>query len=70
MKTADSEDSGLPLWRISSRCNGGDCVRVAPWGQGVLLGDTKSPDGPILAYSQLEWDEFVKRIKRGDYDDY
>ena len=51
-------------------CNGGDCVRVAPWGQMILLGDTKSPDGPALAYTRSEWNVFIARVKRGDYKVY
>ena len=51
-------------------CNGGSCVRVAPWGEKVLLGDTKSPDGPILSYTHSEWNEFISRIKRGEFRSY
>ena len=65
MENAGSANSDTPPWRTASMCNGGSCVRVAPWGEMVLLGDTKSPDGPVLAYSHSEWNEFIGRIKRG-----
>ena len=46
------------------------CVRVAPWGRMILLGDTKSPDGPVLSYTHSEWNEFISRVKRGEYPSY
>ena len=63
-------DSDTPPWRTASMCNGGSCVRVAPWGDMVLLGDTKFPDGPVLSYTHSEWDEFISRIKCGEYGSY
>lgn len=67
MITADSVNPDTPPWRTASMCNGGSCVRVAPWGDMVLLGDTKSPDGPVLSYTHSEWNEFISRIKHGEY---
>lgn len=70
METADSATPDGPLWRTASMCNGGDCVRIASRGQTVLLGDSKFPDGPVLTYTQPEWNEFIARVKRGAYDSY
>lgn len=70
METAGPASPGEPLWRIASFCNGGSCVRVAFWNQKVLLGDTKSPDGPIFSYTRPQWNEFIERVKRGEYDDH
>lgn len=70
MEIAGSANPARPPWRTASMCNGGDCVQVAPWGQMILLGDTKSPDGPVLAYTRSEWNEFIGRVKRGDYRSY
>ena len=70
MRTVDSVNPHTPPWRTASMCNGGDCVRVAPWGDMVLLGDTKSPDGPVFSYTHSEWNEFISRVKRGEYQSY
>ena len=67
MKIVGSANTDTPPWRTSSLCNGGDCVRVAPWGKVILLGDTKSPVGPVLSYTHSEWNEFIAQVKRGDY---
>jgi hypothetical protein len=56
-------------WRTARNCNGGTCVRVAADGDTVLIGDSKTPDGPILAYSPAEWREFLVGAKNGDFDD-
>jgi predicted secreted Zn-dependent protease len=56
-------------WRTALRCNGGECVQVAPKGDTIIIGDSKSPDGPFLAYSHAEWKTFVEGIRRGDFDD-
>jgi hypothetical protein len=70
MENADTANPDTPPWRISSMCNGGSCVRVARWGEVVLLGDTKSPDGPVLTYTHSEWNQFIARMKRGEYGSY
>jgi uncharacterized protein DUF397 len=54
-------------WRVA-RCESGACVQVAPFRGMIVVGDTKDPHGPILAYSQDEWHEFVSRVKAGKYD--
>jgi predicted secreted Zn-dependent protease len=55
-------------WRTARRCNGGNCVRVAASGDMIIIGDSKSPDGPVLAYSPDEWTAFVEGIRHGDFD--
>ena len=70
MVKADSANPDTPPWRTASMCNGGSCIKVAPWGDMVLLGDTKSPDAPVLSYTHSEWNEFISRIKRGEYQGY
>lgn len=56
------------VWRVSQRCNGGACVRVADAGPTIFLGDTKDPSGPVLAYSRPQWQALIAQIKRGDLD--
>jgi Domain of unknown function (DUF397) len=56
-------------WRVAQRCNSGDCIRIAPSGDMVLIGDSKDPDGPVLAYSRSDMRGFLDGIRRGDFDD-
>jgi predicted secreted Zn-dependent protease len=56
-------------WRTALSCNGGACVQVAASGQSVLIGNSTEPGGPVLRYSQEEWQEFVTGVKKGDFDD-
>jgi predicted secreted Zn-dependent protease len=56
-------------WRTALSCNGGQCVQVAVSEQMVVIGDTKSPDGPFLSYTPAEWRDFVSGVKKGDFDD-
>jgi predicted secreted Zn-dependent protease len=59
---------GQVSWHVARRCNGGECVRIAASGDMVLIGDSKDPDGPVLAYSRAEWQTFVEGIRQGDFD--
>lgn len=56
-------------WRTALSCNGGACVKVAASGPEVFIADSKTPDGPVLSYTQAEWQEFVASIKNGEFDD-
>jgi predicted secreted Zn-dependent protease len=56
-------------WRTALSCNGGTCVKVAATAQMILVGDSKTPNGPILTYTPAEWREFVSGVKNGDFDD-
>ncbi len=55
-------------WLSAQSCNGGNCVLVAPSDTAIFIGDSKDPAGPILKYTRPEWDTFVARIKRGEFD--
>ncbi|MGD0556546.1 MAG: DUF397 domain-containing protein [Streptosporangiaceae bacterium] len=37
----------------------GDCVEVAASGNGILVRDSKDPNGPTLAYSVQDWRRFL-----------
>ncbi len=56
-------------WRVALACNGGECIRVAPQGNEIVIGDSKNPSGPVLTYSRPEWQAFVNGIRQGDFDD-
>jgi hypothetical protein len=48
-------------WRKSSysMAGNGDCVEVAASGNGILVRDSKDPNGPTLAYSVQDWRRFL-----------
>lgn len=49
-------------WRTSSYSADGDCVEVAPTPNGVLVRDSKNPDGPTLAVTPTAWRDFLSAI--------
>jgi Domain of unknown function (DUF397) len=55
-------------WRVALACNGGACIQVAPYGNQIVIGDSKNPAGPGLTYSRSEWLAFVDGARRGDFD--
>jgi hypothetical protein len=58
-------------WRKSSfsGSNGGACVEVAQSLPSVVaVRDSKDPDGPRLAFTPSEWQEFAARVKAGQFD--
>jgi hypothetical protein len=53
------------VWRKSSRSGGGtgdNCVELATVASTVAVRDSKSPDGPILAWSSTAWRGFVREL--------
>jgi Domain of unknown function (DUF397) len=68
MENSDPPGSdGLP-WRVSRYCASGECVRVAPTAEMVILGDSKNPSGPVLSYTKSEWNSFISRARLGEFD--
>lgn len=57
-------------WRKSSRStqHGTDCVEVAPHRKQVFTRDSKDRSGPVLGFTQAEWDVFLDEVKRGTLD--
>lgn len=68
MVPSDASPLGELAWRVAPECDGGSCVRVAQKGEMVLIGDSKDPDGPVLAYTHAEWRTFTEGIKHGHFD--
>jgi hypothetical protein len=56
-------------WRVSRTCDSGACVMVARRGDSVMFGNTSYPGGPVYTYTRDEWNEFIKGVKLGDFDD-
>jgi hypothetical protein len=56
-------------WRKSTKSgNNGGCVEVAFLDQDVAVRDTKNRTGPVLIFTNHEWDAFVDGVRRGEFD--
>jgi hypothetical protein len=60
-------DLSRAQWRKASRSNsnGGACVEAASLPGAVAVRDSKNPDGPKLAISPADWQDFTASIKAG-----
>jgi hypothetical protein len=58
-----------PHW-IKAECSigTGNCVEAAAVDDGVLLRDSKDPDGPWLRYTTDGFKDFLVAAKNGDFD--
>jgi Domain of unknown function (DUF397) len=57
-----------PEWRRSTACSATTCVEVATIGDTIAIRDSKDPESPILSYSRRDWQAFISRVKRGEFD--
>ncbi len=57
-------------WQRSNRTPGqsDNCVEVAFVGEAVAVRDSRQPEGPVLLFTQAEWDAFVEGAKDGEFD--
>ncbi len=67
MTREDAVFVDLP-WRKASASGEGGCVIVAAHDGGIALSDSKSPDAPVLLYTQLEWVAFLDGVRNGEFD--
>lgn len=67
---SDQSDASL-IWRKASASNtNGNCVEAAPMpGGGVVVRDSKDPDGPMLRFTAAEWSAFAEGMAAGEFDD-
>lgn len=63
-----AEIRNFPVLFRSACEGGGSCVEVAAIAKLVLVRDSKDPDGPVLAFTQAEWQDFAAGVRRGDFD--
>ena len=59
-------------WRKSSYSGGGaggNCVEVAKIVDGVLVRNSKRPDGEIIAFTSSELSAWIDGCKAGEFDD-
>lgn len=72
---------GTEDWhKASHSTDGSNCVEVTvtydtsgvPHKQGsgklYLMRDSKNPDGPVLAFTEAEWEAFVLGVRDGEFD--
>jgi len=52
-------------WRKA--CASGACVEVAQHNGTYLIRDSKNPAGPVLEFTDSEWDSFVAGVKAGTF---
>ena len=63
-------DARLAWRKSSSSPSGGACVEVAATpGGGVVVRNSKRPDGPTIRYTDAEWRAFLIGAKAGEFDD-
>ncbi|TMM40234.1 MAG: DUF397 domain-containing protein [Actinobacteria bacterium] len=58
------------VWRKSSASGpySDNCVEVAFVDEAIAVRDSKHPEGPVLLFTQAEWDAFVGGAKDGEFD--
>lgn len=70
-KSSFSSDSGtcVEVFRISSFSgSGGSCVAVARGDEKTLVRNSNDPDGPVVAFTEAEWQAFIPGVKAGEFD--
>lgn len=56
-------------WRKARRSMGaGDCIEISPVVGGILVRDSKNPDGTVLRYQEIAWRSFLSAAKQGRLD--
>lgn len=62
--------AGEPLrWFKSTRsASNGNCVEVASMVTGVVVRDSKDPNGPVLRFSTEAWQGFIEGVRTGAFD--
>ena len=50
-------------WRKSSASLNGECIEVAGISSAVFVRDSKDRDGPLLAFPDGAWQEFLAELR-------
>jgi hypothetical protein len=63
-----SPEAGLSWIKSSFSFSNGNCVQVAslPDG-GAGVRDSKDPSGPVLRFTQSEWEAFLRGARNGEF---
>lgn len=61
-------DATRAIWRSAPGEAGGSTVEVAFVDDLIGVRNGAEPDGPVLVFTQAEWDAFVEGAKDGEFD--
>lgn len=61
------DDQGRLLWQRADSCESSGCVEVAVTGEGVMVRNSRDPDGPKLHFTRKEWEEFAAGVREGQF---
>lgn len=53
-------------WRRSTWCSTGACVEMKEESDGILVRDSKKPEGGNLVISRPDWMAFITAIRAGE----
>jgi len=58
-----------PFVRASACGEGSNCVEVRhDTRDGIVVRDSKDPDGPTLQFTPQQWADFLTEVRRGRHD--
>lgn len=60
---------GLAWRKAAASTAQGNCVELARIDGGVLVRDSKDPQGPVLSFTRAELAAFLDGVKGGEFDD-
>lgn len=55
-------------WKKSSFSGRSNCVEVCVSDGDIKVRDSKNRAGPVLAFSPLEWEEFLRAVRDGKFE--
>jgi hypothetical protein len=61
-------EAGSAGWRKSTHSNINGCVEVALLGNEVAVRNSKDRSGPVVVFTAMEWDAFLRGAKDGEFD--
>lgn len=67
---ASTSRSGSVRWRKATASNAtGSCVELGAVGGGIVMRNSRDPNGPALLYTRGEIAAFIDGVKSGEFDD-
>lgn len=54
---------------VAQRVPAEHAARVPSGERAVVMRDGKRPNGPVLYFTEAEWEAFVEGVKNGEFDD-
>ena len=61
-------DNISPRWLKSSASDPNSCVEVRFIEDAVQVRDSKDPEGPVLTFTNLEWEAFLAGVRFQEFD--